>query len=113
MENTNNGQLKETLIQYGKAITLITVLMCVNSVFATDSLGIQELQTQGDQVMNIIQFVAKWGGIFAIISAMILIGTGKAKGEMGTWLASLAIMIGGMAAAWGWFTTSFTKGFVW
>jgi len=100
-------------LQWGKALLLVASLMCTQLAFATDTVDIPDLQTQASAVMSIIQFVAKWGGIFAIVVGVIAIGSGKAKGEMGTWMASLAIMIGGLGAAWGWFATSFTHGFVW
>ena len=100
-------------LHWAKAIALVAGLMCTQLAFATDTVDIPELQTQASAVMSIIQFVAKWGGILCIVGGVITIGMGKAKGEMGMWMASLAIMVGGLGAAWGWFTASFTHGFVW
>ena len=99
--------------QWLKAIALTGVLMSARLAFATDSINsIPELNTQASSAIEVIQFIAKWGGVTAIIVSVLAIGMGRAKGETATVLCSLGIMIGGVAAAWGYYTTSFTHGFV-
>lgn len=102
----------KTKSQWLKAIALTGALMCAKMAFATDSIdAIPELNTQASAGMQVIQFVAKWGGVLAIVLSVIAIGSGKAKGEVASVLVTLGIMIGGLAAAWGFYTTSFTHGF--
>ena len=110
MENNT----KQNCIQWGKAIIIVAVLFGVftGSAFASDTTGIPDLNTQATAFMTGIQFFAKWGGILLICITALLIGFGKAQGQVAHYLASAAIAIGLLTAAWGWFGTSFSHGFV-
>jgi hypothetical protein len=82
------------------------------SAFASDSINIEELNKPAQSFINGIEFFAKWGGILLICITALMIGFGKAQGQVAHYLASAAIAIGLLSAAWGWFGTSFTHGFV-
>lgn len=99
--------------QWLKAIGLCILLMVImfGIAHATDASGITELDDQGSKLQNGIKMVAKWGGIAAIIGGGYMIGSGKAQGAMMQTIFGLAIAIGLIMAAWGWFSANFSQGF--
>lgn len=100
--------------QWCKALAMVAGMLCVRVAMASDTISMPELQTQASLAMQIINFVMKWGGLFCAITGILVIGSGKAKGEMGSWMATLLILAGGLAAAYSWFNGSnFGSGFVW
>jgi len=99
-------------LQWLKAIAFVGVLMCAQLAFATDTTDIPELNTPASAGMSVIKFICKWGGIAVIAGVFLAIGSGKAKGDMAPQLCALGFMVGGLAAAFGWFSsTGFTAGF--
>ncbi|MDQ5921828.1 MAG: hypothetical protein QG673_1887 [Pseudomonadota bacterium] len=103
---------------YSHSITLIKLnflfiaLLSFKFALASDTTGIPDLDTQATAAEQMIEFVAKWGGIAMIVVVVLAIGFGKAKGEIAYALCAVGIAIGGLSAAWGWFGTSFAHGFV-
>ena len=106
-------KIQPNTLHWLKAIAIVAALLFTRAVFATDSIEtVPELGKQASSWMEVLKFFAKWGGITVIVGVVLAIGAGKAKGNMAQMLCGLAFMIGGLAAAWGYFTTSFTQGFV-
>lgn len=105
---------KKEILQWTKAILFVAILFGIfsGSAFAADSTGIQDLDNQASKVQMGLQVFAKWGGIAMIVITGIIIGTGKAQGDTARLLCVLAIAVGLIVAAWGWFLTSFTNGFM-
>ena len=98
--------------QWLKAFLFVGLLMFAQIAAASDTTGIDDLDTQGKTWQNSISYAAKYGGIgFAVIMAL-MIGFGKAQGQLATLLASGAIAIGLLSAAWGYFGNNFSHGFV-
>lgn len=100
-------------MQWIKIIMILFMLGAfAGSAFASDTTGIPDLNTQATAFMTGISFFAKWSGILLICITAMLIGFGKAQGQVAHYLASAAIAIGLLTAAWGWFGTSFSHGFI-
>lgn len=106
MKNINKTQLHSVLI------VALLCLLFIGNAYASDSTGIPDLDTQASAFQKGIQVFAKWGGILIIIMAALIIGTGKAQGQVASNIAYVAIAIGMILAAWGWFSNSFTHGFI-
>ncbi|MBP9777767.1 MAG: hypothetical protein KBD25_01130 [Rickettsiaceae bacterium] len=103
---------KNNSIQWLKAIILVSGLLFAKLVLASDTTGIEDLNKQATAAEQMIEFIAKWGGIAMIVVTVLAIGFGKAKGEVAYVLCAVGISIGGLSAAWGWFGESFAHGFV-
>ena len=86
--------------------------MFAGAVFASDTTGISDLDTQATAFKTAIMYLAKYGGIALIVIMGLMVGFGKAQGQTATLLCSGAIAIGLISAAWGWFGESFAHGFV-
>lgn len=113
MENTNKIQINDIFIQYGKAILIVALLflLFISRAHASDSTGISDLDTQATAFQQGVKVFAKWGGILLVVITGVVIGTGKAQGQVATFLAYAAIALGCILAAWGWFANSFSSGF--
>lgn len=83
-------------------------IMC----FAADMTGIAQIDSPLHTGETIIQVVAKWGGIALLVTAGIMYGLGKAKGEAIGIGFYIIIGLGIIAAAFSWWNTQFTSGFV-
>lgn len=114
MQSVIKENVQEVLVQYGKAI-LIVALLCllfIGRAHASDSTGISDLDTQATAFQQGVKVFAKWGGILLVVITGVIIGTGKAQGQVANYLAYAAIALGCILAAWGWFANSFSSGFV-
>ncbi len=114
MGNMNSHQSTPRKRRYCRTIILFAIFLIsfVGTTNASDTTGIPDLDTQATAAEQMIEFVAKWGGIAMIVVVVLAIGFGKAKGEIAYALCAVGIAIGGLSAAWGWFGTSFAHGFV-
>lgn len=99
-------------IDWIKAIFFVSCLTGAQLVFASDSVSITELNTSATDAKSVVNFIAKWGGMAVVIIVGIMIAMGKCKGEMATWLASIAIGVGVIAFAYGTYNTRVSEGFV-
>lgn len=95
-----------------KALLIVGCLLGIRLAFASDVTGISDLNTQLDNGKSTLGAFARWGGITVIVTGALVIGSGRAKGEVANWLWGIAIMIGIICAAWGYFKTQFADGFV-
>mgnify|MGYP006090165291 CR=1 FL=1 len=94
-----------------KGFYCMTLCLLYVTSWAMDSTGLTGLDTTIDSGQKVLKVAAKWGGIGILISAAILFGSGKAKGEALTWLFWLVLACGLIIAGFGWWTTTFTEGF--
>ena len=107
-------QHQEVLLQYLKAIIFIGILLLcfIASAHASDSTGIDELDTKSTMFQQGVKVFAKWGGILAVVISALLIGFGKAQGQTAQLLAGTVICCGLGLAGWGWYSSgSFANGF--
>jgi hypothetical protein len=93
-----------------KAIFFVSILFAANLAFATDTVSITELNTSATDAKSVINFIAKWGGMAVVIVVGTMLAFGKFKGEMATVLASLAIGVGVIAAAYGTYQSRISEG---
>lgn len=112
MGNVHNLQAKLKNHTLCKLLVFFIIILFISNTYASDTTGIPDLDTQATAAEQMIEFVAKWGGIAMIVVVVLAIGFGKAKGEIAYALCAVGIAIGGLSAAWGWFGTSFAHGFV-
>jgi hypothetical protein len=74
--------------------------------------GVASIDSTFTTGQTILKVVAKWGGIAVLIAFAILLGLGKAKGEAIGLGFYVLLGLGIIAAAFGWWDTIFTSGFV-
>lgn len=99
------------LLVKAKLLCFMTSTFLLNHVFATDSTGVQQLDTQATVFQTAVRVFAKWGGIVMIVIAGIMFGSGKAQGQSAHLLFGIVLAIGLIMGAWGWFSANFTYGF--
>lgn len=87
------------------------LMVMVGQVYAADTVGVPSIDHTLSTGQTILKVVAKWGGIALLVSAGILFGLGKAKGEAIGIGFYIVIGLGIIAAAFGWWDTIFTNGF--
>ncbi|MDQ5921628.1 MAG: hypothetical protein QG673_1687 [Pseudomonadota bacterium] len=114
MQNLINHRTKIIVMEYCKAFFFVAIIMLLfmGTAHAADSTGVADLDKQATAFEQGIKVFAKWGGILSVIVAGALIGFGKAQGQTATIICYSVLCIGFIGAAWGWFSTSFTEGFV-
>lgn len=103
--------MKNLLLNRAKTWAFIASIFVLNNVFATDSTGVSQLDTQATAFQTGIRVFAKWGGILMIVIAGVLFGSGKAQGQTGHLLFGIVLAIGLIMGAWGWFSNNFSYGF--
>lgn len=94
-----------------KLLCFISSIFLLNHVFATDSTGVSQLDTQATAFQTAIRVFAKWGGILMIVIAGVMFGSGKAQGQSAHLLFGIVLAIGLIMGAWGWFSNNFSYGF--
>lgn len=99
------------LISRTKLVGFILAVFFLNNVFATDSTGVSQLDSQASAFQTGIRVFAKWGGILMIVIAGVIFGSGKAQGQSGHLLFGIVLAIGLIMGAWGWFSNNFSYGF--
>jgi hypothetical protein len=100
-----------SLLHKVKLLCFFGSIFFINTVFATDSTGISQLDTQATAFETGVRVFAKWGGIVMIVIAGVLFGSGKAQGQSGHLLFGIVLAIGLIMGAWGWFSDNFSYGF--
>ncbi len=104
-------QMLSRLVSRAKYLCLISSTFLLNNVFATDSTGVAQLDTQATAFETGVRVFAKWGGILMIVIAGVIFGSGKAQGQSGHLLFGIVLAIGLIMGAWGWFSDNFSYGF--
>ena len=99
------------IMNKAKAICFIGSTFLLNHVFATDSTGVSQLDTQATAFQTAVRVFAKWGGILMIVIAGVMFGSGKAQGQSAHLLCGIVLAIGLIMGAWGWFANNFSYGF--
>lgn len=99
------------LVSRVKLLCFIGSIFLLNNVFATDSTGVSQLDTQATAFQTGVRVFAKWGGILMIVIAGVIFGSGKAQGQSGHLLFGIVLAIGLIMGAWGWFSNNFSYGF--
>lgn len=99
------------LLTKTKLLCFISSMFLLNHVFATDSTGVSQLDTQATAFQTAIRVFAKWGGILMIVIAGVMFGSGKAQGQSAHLLFGIVLAIGLIMGAWGWFSNNFSYGF--
>ena len=99
------------LISRTKLVSFTLAVFFLNNVFATDSTGVSQLDSQASAFQTGIRVFAKWGGILMIVIAGVIFGSGKAQGQSGHLLFGIVLAIGLIMGAWGWFSNNFSYGF--
>ena len=96
-----------------KKFLFITSLMILTGVcYAANVTGVDSIDKTMGTAQQVIQVVARWGGIALLVSAGIIFGLGKAKGEAIGIGFYLAIGLGIIAAGFSyWGTVLGTSGF--
>jgi hypothetical protein len=95
-----------------KLYLFLVLSLCSFMTFAADMTGIAQIDSPLHTGETIIQVVAKWGGIALLVTAGIMYGLGKAKGEAIGIGFYIIIGLGIIAAAFSWWNTQFTSGFI-
>jgi len=78
---------------------------------AADQTNIGDIDVMLDAGKSIIKVAAKWGGILTVVAAAIALGSGRLQGELSATVTKILIVIGLLAAAFGYFAPSIGWGF--
>lgn len=103
--------MKKLTFNRFKQLCFLGSIFLLNNVFATDSTGVSQLDTQASAFQTGVRVFAKWGGILMIVIAGVIFGSGKAQGQSGHLLFGIVLAIGLIMGAWGWFSNNFSYGF--
>jgi hypothetical protein len=101
----------QIISSFKKIIFTLSITFCSLLANASDTTGLQDVDSMLKTGQNIVAVSAKWGGIITVVVAALALGSGRLQGSVAQAVSKVFIVIGLLMAAFSYFGNEVRWGF--